>query len=123
MENLIHILQVVIALGLLNVWLIRASKSTPYRGGEAGSMREEFKVYGLPDCVMYLVGGLKIIIALAMIAGIWFPLLVLPSSVLLIILMVGAFIMHLKVKDPMMKAIPSIIMLVLGIAVGVLSQS
>ena len=33
METLGIVLQVVAALGLLNVWLLRSGKPTPYRGG------------------------------------------------------------------------------------------
>jgi len=62
--NMSHIvvlvLQVVVALGLLNVWLVRAGKPTSYRGGNAGTMREEFAHYGLPGWAMYVVGTLKV---------------------------------------------------------------
>ena len=80
MEILIQALQVIVALGLLNVWLIRSSKSTPYRGGDAQTISEEFAAYGLPAFMMYVVGGLKVIIALAMIAGLWIPALVIPAA-------------------------------------------
>ena len=45
------ILEVVVGLGLLNVWLVRAQASTAFRGGTAQSLREEFNVYGLPDWI------------------------------------------------------------------------
>ena len=48
-QTLVSILQVVIALGLLNVWLIRANRSTGYRGGAAKNIKEEFAVYGLSE--------------------------------------------------------------------------
>ena len=113
------VLQVIIAVGLVNVWLLRFSKATPYRGGTAESMREEFAVYGLAPFMMYSVGGLKLAIAASMIAGIWLPLLVLPSAAILILLMLGAFSMHLKVKDPLVKAVPSLLMLAMAIAVAI----
>ena len=118
MDILRQVFQVVIAAGLLNVWLLRSSKSTPYRGGAAQSMREEFAVYNLPAFMMYLVGALKVIIALTMIAGIWLQPLIAPSAALLVLLMLGAFSMHIKVKDPLAKSIPSVLML--GMAVTVL---
>jgi uncharacterized membrane protein YphA (DoxX/SURF4 family) len=121
MEILIQALQVIVALGLLNVWLLRAGKSTPYRGGEASSMREEFSTYGLPASMMYVVGGLKVIIALAMIAGLWIPALVIPAAAVLIVLMAGAFVMHLKVKDPFTKSIPAILMMDIAILIIVFS--
>jgi len=54
------LLQVVVGLGLLNVWLVRARSSTAFRGGSAQSLREEFAAYGLPEWVFYAIGGLKI---------------------------------------------------------------
>jgi uncharacterized membrane protein YphA (DoxX/SURF4 family) len=120
METLRLTLQLIVAIGLLNVWLLRAGKATPYRGGDAKSMRDEFATYGLPVAMMYVVGGLKILIAIALIAGIWLPALVVPAASLLILLMSGAFAMHLKVKDPMEKAIPSLLMLGMAIGIAVL---
>lgn len=121
MDILRHVFQVIIAVGLLNVWLLRLGKKTPYRGGGAQSMREEFEVYGLPAFMMYLIGALKVIIALSMIAGIWLQPLVGPSAALLILLMLGAFSMHIKVKDPLAKATPSLLMLGMAIAVILLA--
>lgn len=120
MENVRLTLQLIVALGLLNVWLVRAGKPTRYRGGDARSMREEFAAYGLPAGMMYVVGTLKVLIAAALIAGIWQPVLVLPAASLLIVLMIGAFVMHLKVKDPFQRAVPAILMLGMAIAITVL---
>lgn len=117
MEILATVLQVIVALGLLNVWLIRARKSTPYRGGESETIKEEFATYDLPAYMMYLVGGLKILIAIAMIAGIWIDALLVPAGSVLMVLMIGAYAMHLKVKDPVKKAVPSLLMLGMAIAI------
>ena len=122
MDILQQALQVIAALGLLNVWLIRAGKETPYRGGDAKSIREEFEVYGLPPATMYVVGGLKILIAVAFLAGIWVPALVLPAASVLIVLMIGAFVMHVKVKDPFSRAVPSLLMLAMAVAIAALSR-
>ena len=123
MEILREVLQVIVALGLLNVWLVRAHKSTPYRGGDAKTIRDEFAAYGLPAFMMYVVGGLKVIIALMMLAGIWLQVFVLPAAAVLILLMIGAFIMHLKVKDPLIKAVPSLLMLSMAIAIAIVALS
>ena len=53
------ILKLIIGFGLLNVWLRRFNISTPYRGGDAQNMHEEFKNYGLPVNFMYLIGSKK----------------------------------------------------------------
>ena len=111
MKTAIPILQIVVALGLLNVWLLRFNRGTAYRGGQAGSMPEEFATYGLPGWSTYVVGALKVGGALCLIAGIWFPALVLPAAGGIGILMVGALAMHLKIGDPIAKSLPALFML------------
>lgn len=108
------LLQVVVALGLLNVWLVRAGSATSYRGGDARSLKEEFAAYGLPDFFFYLVGALKIGSAAMLIAGIWNESLVMPAAAIVAILMVGALVMHVKVKDPAVKSLPAFLMLVMS---------
>ena len=108
------ILQVVVAIGLLNVWLLRPGRATSYRGGTAQSLKEEFAAYGLPDVVFYLVGVLKIGSAIALIAGIWNESLVLPAAAVVAVLMVAALAMHIKVKDPAIKSLPAFLMLIMS---------
>jgi len=120
MELIRIVLQVVVGLGILNVWLIRANWSTGFRGGDAKTLKEEFATYGLPLWFFYLVGVLKISCALALLAGIWFHALVIPGAFGLAVLMAGAFTMHLKVKDPFQKAWPSLVMLALSILIALL---
>ena len=120
MEMLRLVLQIVVGLGILNVWLIRAKSSTGYRGGDSKNLKEEFATYGLPLWFFYLVGALKISIALALLAGIWFHFLVTPAALGMAILMAGAFSMHLKVKDPLQKAWPSLAMLGMSLLIAVI---
>ncbi len=110
-----YVLQIVIALGLINVWLVRFRKATKYRGMGADSMQAEFLAYGLPTWFMYLVGGAKMLIAASMIAGFWIPELVYPASGLLVFLMIGAVSMHIKVKDPFIRALPAILVLLMAL--------
>jgi uncharacterized membrane protein YphA (DoxX/SURF4 family) len=116
-EKLYIALQLVVGLGILNVWLLRAGKVTPFRGGNSRSLREEFATYGLPFWFMCVVGVLKVGLALALIAGIWIPRLTQPAAFGLGLLMLGAFAMHLKVKDPISKALPSLTVLAVCAAV------
>ena len=108
------ILQAVVALGLLNVWLVRSGSATAYRGGNARSLKEEFAAYGLPDFFFYLVGALKIGSAIALIAGIWNESFVLPAAAGVALLMLGALVMHVKVKDPPIKSLPAFLMLIMS---------
>jgi hypothetical protein len=112
----ISIFQVVIALGLVNVWLVRFHKPTHYRGGGAGNMEDEFSAYGLPKWFMYMVGAAKMLIALCMSIGFWIPALVYPASVFLVMLMIGAIVMHLKVKDPFIRTVPALLMFLVALA-------
>jgi len=106
-------LQVIAGLGILNVWLLRRKKPTPYRGDGALNMTEEFKAYGLPSWSVPVIGTLKVLCALGLLVGIFVPVLVDPSAAVLAGLMLGAFIVHLKVKDPLKRALPSIALLII----------
>jgi len=117
MEIFRIILQVIVALGILNVWLLRAGNPTPYRGARALNMREEFQAYGLPPFMVWVVGILKVSLSLALLAAIWVPVLIQPAATGLGLLMLGAFLMHIKVKDPIKKALPSIIVLVMCVLI------
>lgn len=118
MHTIIAIFQVAAALGLLNVWLLRFNSSTAYRGGDARTMQEEFAAYGLPAGSVYVVGGLKVGVALTMVAGLWFPVVVVPAAWLLAALMLGAIVMHVKIRDPLQKSLPALLMLVLAVTIA-----
>lgn len=115
-----NILQVVVGLGLLNVWLVRARSATSYRGGEARNLKEEFAEYGLPAAAFYVVGALKIIAGVILIAGIWLDLPVQLAAGVVAVLMLGAVAMHVKVKDPAMRAVPAFLMLVMSATIVLL---
>ena len=117
MDTIQHLLQLIAGLGILNVWLLRFNQGTPYRGGTAADMKAEFANYGLPNWSVYLIGCLKITAALALILGLHFDSLIVPFASLLALLMVGALLMHLKVKDSVKKSIPALAMLVLCIGI------
>jgi hypothetical protein len=119
METATIVVQIIIALGIANVWLLRSGKSTSWRGGNATTMKEEFAVYGLPGWFMTVIGCLKILFAAALIVGIWIPDLRMPAAIGMAVLMLGAVAMHFKVKDPPKKALPAFTMLVLSAFVAV----
>ena len=113
MNTLTILINLVVALTLINVWTIRFNKATIYRGGNASSMKEEFALYGLPGWFMYIIGALKIILSISLIMGIWMPELNIYSYVSLSVLMIGAIAMHLKAKDPIIKSVPAFFVLTL----------
>ena len=123
MQIFVTIIQLVIALGILNVWVLRFGKSTAWRGGEAKSMKEEFAVYGLPPWSVGLIGFLKILCAALLIVGVWVSAVVKPAAFGLAVLMLGAILVHIKVKDSPQKSAPAATMLVMCLLILFLHQS
>ena len=115
MEILAIIIKLVIGLSVLNVWLLRANKTTQWRGANAGSLKEEFKAYGLSEPIMKIVGAVKIVLSLLIIASIFHTPLVLIGATGMAIMMMGAVFMHAKIKDPVNRSLPAFIFLVLSI--------
>lgn len=114
METAVLVIQVIIALGIYNVWLLRFRKATEWRGGTAKNMKEEFEVYGLPSWFMGIVGFLKLLLATLLIVGVWYQPVVRPAAIGMIILMLGAISMHVRVNDPLKRFLPAFTMLVLS---------
>lgn len=119
MQTIGIIAQIIVGLGILNVWVIRFNRSTGYRGGDAKNMREEFLAYGLPVWSMYVIGVFKITLALMLLIGVWVEVLVLPAAIGMAALMAGAISMHIKVKDPPKKALPATTVFILSIVAAV----
>ncbi len=117
---IINALQIILALGLINVWLVRFRKPTKYRGKGAANMEQEFRAYGLPTWFMYLIGAAKMVIAVLLIIGLWIPAVVLPAAAVLAVLMVGAVSMHIKVRDACIRMVPALAMLAMSVALIVL---
>jgi hypothetical protein len=81
-------------------------------------MIEEFAVYGLPDSIRKLVGVLKLAGAALLVVGIWLPTLARYSAMMVAFLMLVAVLMHFRVSDPLRKAVPAFIMLLLSTIVA-----
>ncbi|TVQ71275.1 MAG: DoxX family protein [Balneolaceae bacterium] len=111
-------LKIIIGLSILNVWLVRANKSTDWRGGDASNIKEEFHAYGLPKWFMYVIGTLKVILALMLLASIYYQQVELIAAYGIAILMLGAVFMHFKIGDPLKKALPAFTFLVLSLVVA-----
>ncbi len=114
------VLQILVGLGLLNVWLVRSGRRTPYRGGGAKSLKEEFAAYGLPDSLRFVVGALKVTAGIILLAGLWLPLPVRAAAGVVAALMCGAIAMHVKVADAPMKSLPAIVMLAMSLGIVLL---
>jgi len=102
MENLINLSQIIVAISVVYVWTFRFH-----------NVLKEFEQFGLSDITRNIVGATKISLATLLIVGIWYSSLVLIPSILMGLLMIGAQYFHLKISNPFIKRLPSLILLVL----------
>ena len=107
MNLLSDILQAILALSVIYVWVFRFD-----------NIVLEFKQYGLSDLTRSFVGASKISLSTLLVAGIWFPPLVLMSSILMAFLMICAQIAHFKVKNPWRKHLPSLALLIISVIIA-----
>ena len=99
--------QIIIALSIAYVWIIRYD-----------NLVKEFKQYGIPDLLRNFVGATKIALSTLLVVGICYPDVVMVSALLMAGLMVCAQIAHIKVKNPIAKFIPSFLLLLLSLFVA-----
>ena len=107
MKNLIKLSQIIVAISVVYVWTFRFH-----------NVLKEFEQFGLSDLIRNIVGATKISLATLIVAGIWYPSLVLIPSILMGLLMIGAQYFHFKVSNPFIKHLPSLILLVLSIFIA-----
>lgn len=107
MENLTQLSQIIVSLSVVFVWTFRFH-----------NVVSEFEQFGLNDLTRSLVGAIKISLATLLVAGIWYPTLVLIPSILMGLLMISAQYFHFKVKNPFIKHLPSLILLILSIYIA-----
>ncbi|WP_026838618.1 DoxX family protein [Gillisia sp. JM1] len=117
-DYIIIVLKVIVGLSILNVWLIQPKKPTKWRGGNAKTIVEEFEVYGLSKTLVYIVGFLKVSLALILLASIQFESLTLIGSLGLAALLLGSIIMHIKVKDELYKSFPAFLFLLMNLVIA-----
>ena len=102
MENLVIIAQIILAVAVAYVWIFRYN-----------NVVKEFKQFGLNDITRNFVGASKIALATLLVAGIWYSPLVQFSSVLMGLFMISAQYFHFKIKNPFIKHLPSLMLLIL----------
>ena len=107
MNTLVILAQLIIAVSIVIVWVFRFD-----------NIVLEFKQYGLPDLVRNMVGATKIALATLLVAGIWYPQLVLIPALLMAFLMLCAQLAHVKVRNPFIKYVPSFLLLLLSLFVA-----
>ena len=118
MNYIIIALKIIVGLSILNVWLVQPQKNTRWRGGNAKTIVEEFKVYGLSKTFCYVIGFLKVGLALVLLASIKFEQLTLIGSLGLAVLLLGSVAMHIKVKDELYKSFPAALFIVMNLIIA-----
>jgi hypothetical protein len=111
MPILVALAQVVIAVSVLFVWVVRLP-----------NVEREFVEYGLPDVVRNLVGASKISAAALLLAGLQYPGLVFPAAVVMSGFMLAAQLFHAKVRHPWSKYAASFVLLLLSLFVAFSSR-
>ncbi|MBT4703930.1 MAG: DoxX family protein [Flavobacteriales bacterium] len=112
MENLINLSQIIVAISVVYVWTFRFH-----------NVLKEFEQFGLSDLTRNIVGATKTSLATLLIVGIWHPSLILIPSILMGLLMIGAQYFHFKVGNPLVKHLPSLLLLALSALIAYSSSS
>lgn len=100
----------VLALSVAYVWIFRYD-----------NVVKEFRQFGLNDLTRNFVGTTKIALATLLLAGIWYPSLVQIPSLLMGLFMISAQYFHFKIKNPFIKHLPSLILLILSAIIAISS--
>ncbi len=108
MENILSFAQIVLALSVAYVWIFRYD-----------NVVKEFKQFELSNIIRNFVGVSKIALSTLLIVGIWHPSLVLIPSVLMGMFMIVAQYFHFKIKNPMIKHLPSLILLIISAFIAI----
>ena len=107
MFTLIQYLQMIVGVSVFYVWTFRIH-----------NVIREFELFGFNEITRSLVGATKIALSTLLIIGVWYTDLVFIPSVLMSGFMLGAQYYHFKIKDPIIKYVPSFIFLILSLTIA-----
>jgi len=111
MTNLLIAAQLIVAISVIYVWVFRYDV-----------IIKEFKEFELSDLTRTFVGTSKIALATLLVTGIWYPSLIPIPAMLMGLFMLAAQYFHFKVKNPIIKHLPSLIFLILCIFIALASM-
>ena len=104
-DTLFTVCKVLLSVSLFYVWVVRYE-----------NIKKEFVEYKLPTWLRDLVGILKLSFSLMIISNdnnlVWI------GSMGIIVLMIGALATHFKVKNPVVKFLPSLIFLLMSLYIS-----
>ena len=99
--------QILVAVSVAYVWIFRFE-----------NIEKEFREYGFPVVFRSLIGAAKIALATLLVAGIWYPALVLVPALGMAALMAGAQYSHFKVRHSFPAFVPSLVLLLLSLFIA-----
>lgn len=102
MTNLLIAAQLIVAISVVYVWVFRYEV-----------IIKEFKQFELSDLTRTFVGASKVALATMLVTGIWYTSLISISAMLMGLFMLAAQYFHFKIKNPFIKHLPSLILLIL----------
>jgi hypothetical protein len=112
MINYVIFAQIIVAASVAFVWIFRLD-----------NVIKEFKQFGLSALTRTFVGATKISLSTLLVVGIWYPSIVPISAIIMGLLMIAAQYFHFKIKNPFVKHLPSLILLILCAVIALSSLS
>ncbi|HBB49093.1 MAG TPA: hypothetical protein DCZ44_05600 [Flavobacteriaceae bacterium] len=110
MENIIDLLQLIVALSVLYIWAFRFK-----------TINQEFEQFGYSEQFKAITGVSKVILATFLISGLISGVLCGPFTVIgalgMAAFMAGAQYAHMSVKNPWSKRLPSLIFLLMCLTI------
>lgn len=107
MHTLATIAAAVVAASVFFVWTFRFD-----------NIVSDFKHFGYSDTFRNAVGAVKLSCAALLVVGIWAPNVALGAALGMSALMLGAQWAHFRVGNPMVKRLPSAVLLLLSVFVA-----
>ena len=107
MENVSIVFQLIVSISVFIVWIFRYD-----------NIVVEFKVYGYSDLLRNFVGVAKTSTSTLLILGLWYNEITIYASLSMAFFMLCAQLSHIKVKNPFIKFVPSLIFLIMSLFIA-----
>ncbi len=108
------VLQVILALGFFMFGLMKFG---------AKQMVDEFTRYGYPQWFRVITGLLEVLASVSIFYGIWHEEWAVRGSLLMIVIMIGALLTHIKLKDSFKSLFMPLLLLALAVVVLLINGS
>ena len=107
MENVSIVFQLIVSISVFIVWIFRYD-----------NIVVEFKVYGYSDLLRNFVGVAKTSTSTLLMLGLWYNEITIYASLSMAFFMLCAQLSHIKVKNPFIKFVPSLIFLIMSLFIA-----